>query len=127
MGLFCLVGPQSDRPPIVQPGYEDSAISKGGICAMQVSYGRTEKRVPKALEVTVYRSDGSSLPKGTFTENVSTRGARIVTRSKLEPGGTIEILFPSYGFRMLGRVVYCQPLFGGKFAAGLAIQDRKST
>ena len=82
-----------------------------------------EKRIAKAVEVTGYRSDGSGLPKGTFTENVSTRGARIVTVSKLELGGTIEIRSP-YGFRLHGRVVYCRPLFGGKFAAGLVFQDR---
>ena len=86
--------------------------------------GRTEKRIAKAVEVTCYRSDGLSLPEGTFTENVSSRGARIVTSSKLEPGGTIERNSPSLGFRLHGRVVYCQPLFGGKFAAGLVIQDR---
>ena len=90
---------------------------------MQVSSGRSEKRIAKAVEVTGHKSDGSSLPKGTFTENVSTRGARIVTVSELELGGTIEIHSP-YGFRLHRRVVYCQPLFGGKFAAGLVFQDR---
>jgi len=89
---------------------------------MQVSSGRSEKRIAKAVEVTGYRSDGSSLPEGTFTENVSAHGARIVTMSKLEQGGTIEIQSP-YGFRVHSRVVYCQPLFGGKFAAGLEFQD----
>jgi len=88
---------------------------------MQVSSGRTEKRVAKAVEVTGYRSDGSSLPVGTVMENVSTHGARIVTRSKLEPGGTIEIHSPYHGFRLLGRVVYCQRLFGGKFAVGVVM------
>jgi hypothetical protein len=91
---------------------------------MQVSSGRTEKRIAKAVEVTGHSSDGSSLPKGTFAENVSTRGARIVTRSMLELGATIEIHSPYKGFRLRGRVVYCQPLFGGKFAAGLVNQDR---
>jgi len=90
---------------------------------MQVPSGRSEKRIAEAVEVTGYRSDGSGLPEGTFTENVSTRGARIVTMSKLEPGGTIEIRSP-YGFRLHGRVVYCQPLFGGNFAVGLEFQDR---
>jgi PilZ domain len=81
--------------------------------------GRGEKRTAKAVEVTGYRSDGSSLREGTFTENVSAHGARIVTMSMLELGGTIEIHLPYGGFRLHGRVVYCQPLFAGKFAAGL--------
>ena len=61
---------------------------------MQVPSGRAEKRVAKTVEVTGYKSDGSGLPEGTFTENVSTHGARIVTVAKLEPGGTIEIESP---------------------------------
>lgn len=93
---------------------------------MQASTGRTEKRVAKAVEVTGYLSDGSSLPEGTFTENVSTRGARIVTKLKLQPGGMIEIHSAFDGFRLHGRVVYSQPLFGGKFAAGLEIQTQNS-
>ena len=91
---------------------------------MRVSSGRSEKRIAKALEVTAYRSDGSSLPNGIFTENVSRHGARIVTTPELELGGTIEIHLPYGGFRLPGRVVYCQPLFGGKFAVGVVIQDR---
>lgn len=94
---------------------------------MQVWTGRTEKRIAKAVEVAGHRSDGSSLPEGTFTENVSMRGARIVTESKLEPGGMIEIHSPYDEFRLHGRVVYCQPLFGGKFAAGVEMQIQNST
>ena len=126
MHLFRIVGPQSDRPLIVQPGDEDSAIKKGGIFGMQVSSGRSEKRIAKAVEVTGYWSDGSSLSEGTVTENVSTRGTRIVTNSKLQPGGTIEIHSRYGGFWLHGRVVYCQPLFGGKFAAGVETQPQNS-
>lgn len=93
---------------------------------MQAWTGRTEKRIAKAVEVTGHWSDGTSLPEGTFTENVSPRGARIVTESKLEPGGTIEIHFAHYGFQLHGRVVYCQPLVGGKFAAGVEVQTQDS-
>lgn len=76
------------------------------------------------MEITGYGSDGSSLADGTFTENVSTRGARIVTKSKLQPGGTIEIHSRYGGFWLQGRVVYCQPLFGGNFAAGVETQQQ---
>lgn len=93
---------------------------------MQVSTGRSEKRISKAVEVTGYWSDGSSLPEGTFTENVSTHGARIVTKTKIEPGGTIEVHSLHNGFRLQGRVVYCQPLFGGKFAVGMETQTQNS-
>ena len=93
---------------------------------MRVPRGRSEKRVPKAVGVTACLSDGSSLPEGTFTENVSMRGARILTEAKLQPGGMLEIRVPSE-IQFHGRVVYCQQLPDGKFAAGLEIQTQNSS
>lgn len=93
---------------------------------MQVPTGRSERRKPKAVEVTASLSDGSSLPQGTVTENVSIRGARIVTKEKLQPGGIIEIRFPTE-VQFHGRVVYCQHLADGTFAVGLEIQDSSET
>lgn len=89
---------------------------------MQVPTGRSEKRIPKAVGVTARLSDGSSLPEGTFTENVSMRGARIVTKTKVEQGGIIEIRFPTE-VQFHGRVVYCHHLPDGTFAVGLEMQD----
>ena len=85
---------------------------------MQLPTGRSERRKPKAVEVTALLSDGSSLPEGTVTENVSMRGARIVTKAKLLPGGIIEIRFPTE-VQFHGRVVYCHHLPDGRFAVGL--------
>lgn len=93
---------------------------------MQVPTGRSERRKPKAVEVTARLSDGSSLPKGTFTENVSMRGARIVTKAKLQPGGIIEIRFPTE-VQFHGRVVYCHHLPDGRFVVGLEMQDSSET
>lgn len=93
---------------------------------MQVPTGRSEKRVPKAVRVTARLSDGSSLPEGTCTENVSMRGARIVTKAKLQPGGIIEIHFPTE-VQFHGRVVYCHHLPDGTFAVGLEIEDSSET
>ena len=93
---------------------------------MQVPTGRSERRKPKAVEVTARLSDGSSLPEGTVTENVSMRGARIVTKARLQPGGIIEIRFPTE-VQFHGRVVYCHHLPDGAFAVGLEIQDSSET
>lgn len=93
---------------------------------MQVPTGRSEKRIPKAVGVTARLSDGSSLPEGTCTENVSMRGARIVTKTKLRPGGIIEIRFPTE-IQFHGRVVYCHHLPDGTFAVGLEMQDSSET
>src|SRR5438874_10372614 len=86
---------------------------------MQVPTGRSEKRMLKAVGVTARLSDGSSLPEGTFTENISMRGARIVTKTQLRPGGMLEVHFRSAEIPFQSRVVYCQQLPDGR--------DRKST
>lgn len=111
---------------MVQPGCEDSAIRKGGKFAMRVPTGRSERRIAKAVGITAHLSDGSSLPDGTLTENVSTRGARIVTESKLQLGEMIEIHFPDAEIQFHGRVVYSQQLLDGRFATGLEMQIQDS-
>ena len=93
---------------------------------MQVPTGRSEKRIPKAVGVTARLSDGSRLPEGTVTENVSMRGVRIVTKTQLQLGGTIEIHFPTE-VEFHGRVVYCHHLPDGTFAVGLEMQDSAET
>ena len=93
---------------------------------MQVPTGRSERRKPKAVGVTARFSDGSSLPEGTVTENVSMRGARIVTKAKLKPGGIIEIRFPAE-VQFHGRVIYCHHLLDRTFAVGLEMQGPSET
>lgn len=93
---------------------------------MQFPTGRSEKRIPKAVEVRARLSDGSSLPEGTVTENVSIRGVRIVTKTQLQLGGMIEIHFP-FEIQFRGRVVYCHHLPDGRFAVGLEWQDSSET
>lgn len=95
---------------------------------MQISSGRSKKRFAKAIEVKGHRSDGTSLPEGTFTDNVSKRGVRLVIEARLEPGETIEIRSPEEGgFELRGRVVYCERLLDGKFAVGIEVQTEESS
>jgi len=93
---------------------------------MQVPTGRSEKRILKAVGVTARLSDGSSLPEGTFTENISMRGARIVTKTKLRPGGMLEVHFRTAEIQSQSRVVYCQQLPEGRFAIGLVMTQNSS-
>jgi len=93
---------------------------------MQVPTGRSEKRMLKAVGVTARLSDGSSLPEGTFTENISMRGARIVTKTQLRPGGMLEVHFRSAEIPFQSRVVYCQQLPDGRFAVGLEMAQNSS-
>src|SRR5947208_15909658 len=93
---------------------------------MQVPTGRSEKRILKAVGVTARLSDGSSLPEGTFTENRSMRGARIVTQTKLRPGGMLEVHFRTAEIQSQSRAVYCQQLPDGRLAIGLEMTDNSS-
>src|SRR2546430_6490971 len=53
------------------PIYFADQRKEGRKMVMQVPTGRSEKRILKAVGVTARLSDGSSLPEGTFTENIS--------------------------------------------------------
>lgn len=50
----------------------------------------------------------------------------MVIEARLELGKIIEIRSPEDGFVWRGRVVYCEPLLGGKFAVGLEVQTQDS-
>jgi hypothetical protein len=83
------------------------------------AFDRLEKRVP--MEVAVQISGNERIPgvETAFTENVSSRGARVVTARRWQPGD--RLLFASLpgDFRSTARVAYCQPLRGEGFAIGL--------
>lgn len=58
------------------------------------------------------RISGNTFSPGletTFTENVSTRGARVRTARRWRPGESIYVMSLSEGFRSLARVAYCVP------------------
>ncbi len=80
---------------------------------------RLEERLP--IEVAVQISGNERIPgvETAFTENVSFRGARVVTVRRWQAGD--RLLFASLpgDFRATARVAYCQPLRGEGFAIGL--------
>jgi hypothetical protein len=80
---------------------------------------RREPRVP--MEVGVHITGHPAIPgtETTFTENVSPRGARVlsVRRWKIDDRLTITTLTGS--FRSIARVAYCQLVPETGFAVGL--------
>jgi PilZ domain-containing protein len=86
---------------------------------MRVPTGRHEKRTARAVKVEVLRLDESGLNERAVTENVSPRGARMVTDWNWAPGKHVLVTAPEEGVKSLARVVYCQRLEGTKFALGL--------
>jgi hypothetical protein len=54
-----------------------------------------------------------------LTENVSSRGARVVSTSKWPLDETILVALPGFHFRSSARVTYCDSLGVGRFGIGL--------
>jgi hypothetical protein len=91
---------------------------------MHALNGRYEKRTPRAVTVELLRLDESQLNVRTVTENVSPRGARIVTDWNYAPGKHVVVTAPEEGVKSLARVVYCQRVEDTKFAVGLQLVVR---
>lgn len=58
------------------------------------------------------------------TENVSPRGARVITDSVCAPGKLVRLDAPNEHANLPGRVIYCHPVGEGKFAVGLRLDVR---
>jgi hypothetical protein len=87
------------------------------------AFHRVEKRIPMEIPVLI---DGHRQAPGlesTFTENVSARGARVVSVRKWEKGEPLLFASRSGEFRSSARVAYCQPLQGDGFAIGVEFLD----
>ncbi len=91
---------------------------------MHVPSGRYEKRTARAVTVELLRLDESQLNKTAVTENVSPRGARVVTDWNFAPGKHLVVSAPKEGVKSLARVVYCQRMESAKFALGLQLVVR---
>ncbi|PYT54726.1 MAG: hypothetical protein DMG43_05200 [Acidobacteria bacterium] len=83
------------------------------------TFHRAEKRIPMEIPVFI---DGHRLAPGsesTFTENVSARGARVVSTRRWEQHEKLIFASCTGDFRSSARVAYCQPLQGEGFAIGV--------
>jgi len=73
------------------------------------------------MEVGVQISGHVQLPgtEATFTENVSPRGARVLTTRPWKINDRLMLATLTGSFRALARVTYCQLVPKGTFAVGL--------
>ncbi len=73
------------------------------------------------MEVAVNISGHRELPgvETTFTENVSARGARVVSVRRWRPDDLLTIASLPGGFQATARVAYCQTVHGSGYAIGL--------
>jgi hypothetical protein len=81
--------------------------------------GRIEKRVTVETPIYLNRArESHSFEKG-LTENVSARGARVVTWHSWRPGDEPLLTPPSCEFHLSARVIYCHPVRKDHFSVGL--------
>jgi len=80
---------------------------------------RRETRTP--MEVGVHITGHSALPgtEATFTENVSPKGARVLSVRRWKQNERLTIATLTGSFRALARVAYCQNVRDEGFAVGL--------
>jgi hypothetical protein len=80
---------------------------------------RMENRIPMAVAVQI--SGNARVPgiEMTFTENVSTRGARILTQRSWRRNERVTVSLSPGDFNSRARVAYCEPLRDTGFAIGL--------
>jgi len=73
------------------------------------------------MEVGVHISGHPALPgtETTFTENVSPRGARVLSTRRWRPNDRLTISTLTGSFRSIARVAYCQLVPDAGFAVGL--------
>jgi hypothetical protein len=79
------------------------------------------------MEIPVLLDGHRRMPsrESTFTENVSARGARVVSTRRWEHGERLTFLSRTGEFRSSARVAYCEPLQGDGFAIGVEFLEPK--
>jgi PilZ domain-containing protein len=80
---------------------------------------RREKRIQ--MEIPVILEGHRQLPgaEATFTENVSAKGARVVSIRRWDRNARLVFASRTGEFRSAARVAYCQPNHGEGYVVGL--------
>ena len=82
-------------------------------------FQRAERRIPMEIPVVLDGHRRTPGVESTFTENVSARGARVVSVRRWDKGESLTLASRTGEFRSLARVAYCQPLHGDGYAIGV--------
>jgi len=88
---------------------------------MRVPSGRTEKRSAWAVQVELSRLDLSVPAETTVTQNVSPRGASVVSKRRWQEGDRVLVKALEGDLRSRAQVVYCEILPSNTFALGLKL------
>jgi hypothetical protein len=80
---------------------------------------RTEKRIAAKVTAMLIGRHGILGVEKAITENVSSRGVRVVSTNEWYDDDLILVSLPGGHFTSTARVAYCRPLGKGRFVAGL--------
>jgi hypothetical protein len=80
---------------------------------------RVENRIPMAVALQISGNDRMPGIEVTFTDNVSSRGARIITQRPWRRDESVMVASLPGDFRARARVAYCQRLREAGYAIGL--------
>jgi hypothetical protein len=89
------------------------------------AFHRIEKRIPMEIPVLIDGHRQAPGSESTFTENVSGRGARVVSVRRWEQNEPLILASITGEFRSSARVAYCQLLQGDGFAIGVEFLEPK--
>ncbi|HXN65463.1 MAG TPA: PilZ domain-containing protein [Candidatus Acidoferrales bacterium] len=85
----------------------------------QFALPRAEKRVPMTVAVQLEGDERVPGVEATFTQNVSARGARVLTAHRWETGACLEVAMLPAGFHARARVAYCKAARSEGFVIGV--------
>ena len=88
-------------------------------------FHRAEKRILMEIPVLIDGHREAPGMESTFTENVSARGARVISVRRWEPGEPLKFASRTGEFRSSARVAYCQSLQSEGFAIGVEFLSPK--
>src|SRR5260370_3001645 len=92
---------------------------------LKFSFHRVEKRILMEIAVLIDGHREAPGSESTFTENVSARGARVISARRWKQGESLKFASRTGEFRSSARVAYCQLLQGDGFAIGVEFLDPK--
>ena len=89
------------------------------------TFHRADRRIP--MEIPVVLDGHRQVPgtEATFTENVSARGARVISVRRWEKNDRLTLVSRTGEFRSSARVAYCQALQGDGFVIGVEFLEPK--
>jgi hypothetical protein len=84
---------------------------------------RAEKRIPMGVAVRIAGHAAMPGEETTFTEDVSSHGAKIFSTRPWKPEERLLLSSLSGEFRSLARVAWCRPVRDEGFAVGLQLVE----